>query len=289
MSKNTDNKGYRKELKVPKNIIRTAKTLEKVSPKLAAKFAGKLFRTPLKHKMPEREKHMDKNSVQKTILIPQIQKEVVVYEYGKSAKSILLVHGWSGRGTQLVKIADACLEAGYKTISFDAPAHGKAPGKSTHMADFIEVILHLNTLYSPFEFAIGHSLGSMALLNAVKKGVTLKKIVIIGSGDFVDDIGLDFTTKLQLNNTIYDKMKIQFNDLVGFDINSLSASIAAKSIQIPVLVIHDENDEDVPVTSAKNIHENLKNSDLLITKGLGHRKILGDATVIKSLLNFISK
>jgi alpha-beta hydrolase superfamily lysophospholipase len=51
-------------------------------------------------------------------------------------KKILLVHGWSGRGTQLFKIADELLKQGYSTISFDAPAHGKSPGK-TIMVDFI--------------------------------------------------------------------------------------------------------------------------------------------------------
>jgi esterase/lipase len=43
-----------------------------------------------------------------------------VYQYGQSDKKVLLVHGWSGRGTQLVKIADALLKSGYSTISFDA-------------------------------------------------------------------------------------------------------------------------------------------------------------------------
>jgi hypothetical protein len=51
--------------------------------------------------------------------IPTINKSVVVYQYG-SDKKVLLVHGWSGRGTQLVKIADALLKSGCSTISFDA-------------------------------------------------------------------------------------------------------------------------------------------------------------------------
>jgi alpha-beta hydrolase superfamily lysophospholipase len=42
-----------------------------------------------------------------------------------------------GRGTQLFKIADELLKQGYSTISFDAPAHGKSPGKTTIMVDFI--------------------------------------------------------------------------------------------------------------------------------------------------------
>jgi pimeloyl-ACP methyl ester carboxylesterase len=59
-------------------------------------------------------------------------------------------------------------------------------------------------------------------------------------------------------------------------------------IDIPVLVIHDEHDAEVPVTCAYHIHENLKNGELMITKKLGHRKILGDTDVIQKSLTFIN-
>ncbi|GAW89223.1 hypothetical protein FPS14_contig00017-0031 [Flavobacterium psychrophilum] len=42
------------------------------------------------------------------------------------------------------------------------------------MPEFIASILELEKLYGPFEFAIGHSLGGMALLNSVKQGLQLK-------------------------------------------------------------------------------------------------------------------
>jgi hypothetical protein len=45
---------------------------------------------------------MEQISTQKTLHIPTINKSVV-YQYGQSDKKVLLVHGWSGRGTQLVK------------------------------------------------------------------------------------------------------------------------------------------------------------------------------------------
>ena len=100
-------------MKIPKSILFTAKLLEVTSPKLATLFAAKLFTTPIKHKLPKREHEMDAQSSQLTMSIPAINKEIVVYKYGKSDKKILLVHGWSGRGTQLVKIADVLLKLGY--------------------------------------------------------------------------------------------------------------------------------------------------------------------------------
>ena len=274
-------------MEVPKSIILTGKILQFVSPKLTTQFAARLFITPFRHKLHKREYDMDKNSIQKTITVTAIAREIKVYEYGTGEKTILLAHGWSGRGTQLVKIADAFVKAGYRVISFDAPAHGKAPGKTTQMNDFIEAILYLEKYYGSFYAAVGHSLGGMSLLNAVKKGLSIKKLVTIGSGDIISDIVSDFVFKLQLKEMYASKVELFFEKKFQREMNSFSSSVAAKDVSIPVLIIHDEDDTEIPLDAAKNIHKNLKNSELLITKKLGHRKILGNGTVIDTTYSFI--
>ena len=285
MSKNKEIEAQ--TLKIPKLILITAKLLEVISTKLVTKFAAKLFTRPIKHKIPKREFHMDKESVQEIVYVPSINKEIVVYHYGKSEKKILLVHGWSGRGTQLVKIADELLNLGYSTISFDAPAHGKSKGNSSIMVEFIASILELEKQFGPFEFAIGHSLGGMSILNAIREKLKVRKVVIIGSGDIIQDIIDDFIKKLELNPEIGIKLREHFEKKYGVEMNYYSASNAAKEVLIPVLIIHDENDVDVNVKAAYNINENLNISELMITKNLGHRKILGNNEVIQSIVTFI--
>lgn len=280
-------KKHQQSLKIPKTILVTAKILEAMSPKLAVKFATKFFVTPIKHKLPKREIEMDANSIQEKFSIQSIGKEIVVYKYGTESKKVLLVHGWSGRGTQLVKIADEMLKMGYSTISFDAPAHGKSAGKTSNMTDFIAAVMELEEKHGPFEVAIGHSLGGMTILNAIKKGLKVKKAVVIGSGDIVKDIMDDFVEKLGMNIAISKKIMASFEKKIGETMESFSAYIAAREIQIPVLVIHDKDDEDVPVKAAHHIFENLKNGELLLTGELGHRKILGDTKVIKKIVAFL--
>ena len=276
-------------IEIPKAILFTAKFLQAVSPSLTTKFAAKLFTTPIKHKLPKRELHMERESVQKSIEVSEIQKEIVLYEYGKSNKKVLLVHGWSGRGTQLVKIADELLKMGYMTISFDAPAHGKSKGNSSIMIEFIASILEIEKQYGPFEFAIGHSLGGMSVLNAIKQNLQVKKAVIIGSGDIIQDIIDDFICKLQLRPEYGIKLRNHFEAKFGGKMDDYSAYKAAEKTEIPVLVIHDKDDDDVSVKAAYNIQKHLKQSEIMITEGLGHRKILGDETVIQKIREFISK
>lgn len=285
MTKKTSN--HTQSLKIPKIILLTSKLISFISPKLITLFAAKLFTTPIKHKIPKRELEMDRKSIQKLISIPAINKEVVVYEYGKSEKKILLVHGWSGRGTQLFKIADELLNNGYSTISFDAPAHGKSPGKTTIMVDFIATILEIEKQFGPFEAAIGHSLGGMSVLNAIKQGLTVQHAVVIGSGDIVEDIIDDFIAKLQLKASVSKHLRMHFEKKYREKMNDYSAFLAAKETSIPVLVIHDNDDPEVPVKAGKHIYEHLKNGELLLTDGLGHRKILGNPKVMERIIQFI--
>ena len=287
MTKNTTN--HTKPLKIPKIIILSSKLIAFLSTKWVTIYASKLFTTPIKHKIPKREIEMDKKSVQQIIIVPSIKRKVNVYEYGKSSKKVLLVHGWSGRGTQLCKIADEMIRLGYSTVSFDAPAHGKSPGNSTIMVDFIASVIEIDKQFGPFEIAIGHSLGGMTVMNAIKEGLQVKKAVIIGSGDIVQDITDDFIAKLGLKPEISKLLCERFENKYGGIMDDYSAYKAAETTLIPTLVIHDENDPEVPVKAGMHIHQHLKNGELMLTKRLGHRKILADHQVIEKITNFIEK
>lgn len=276
-----------KSLKIPKIIIISAKICAFISTNLVTKFAAKIFTTPIKHKVPKRELEMDAKSIQKLIYIPEIDKSVVTYTYGQSPRKVLLVHGWSGRGTQLFKIADELLANGYSTVSFDAPAHGKSKGKTTIMSEFIASILEIEKQFGPFEIAIGHSLGGMSVLNSIKDGLKVEKAIIIGSGDIVQDILDEFTFKLGLKKEISIHLRDYFENMYQVKMDDFSAYKAAQKIKTPVLVIHDKDDPEVSVKAGIHIHENLENGSLFLTEGLGHRKILGNQNVIKKNLEFI--
>ena len=276
-----------RHLKVPAIIIYFGKILQFFSIKWTTLYLSRLFTTPIKHKIPKRELQMDRNSIQSKSIVPEINKDIVVYQLGAGEKKILLAHGWSGRGTQLVKFADALVAKGYSTVSFDAPAHGKSPGNTTVMTDFIASIAEVDRKFGPFDAAVGHSLGGMSLLNAVKSGLKINRLVTIGSGDKVKDILIDFVAKLELKQEFSVHLQQHFEKKYNTKMESYSAYLAAQSITIPVLVIHDEEDNEVPVWASKNIFGNLKNGELLITNNLGHRKILGNQEVIEKTINFI--
>lgn len=288
MTKEKKDKIPVQRLLVPNYILVVGKVLTAISPFLASRFAARLFLTPFKYKLPEREKEMDENSKQTRLTVPSIDREVVVYEYGDSPRKILLAHGWSGRGTQMSVMAKALLKEGYSVVSFDAPAHGRAPGKWSMMPFFIETIHYLDKNYGPFEAAIGHSLGGMSLLKAVKNGLQLEMLIIIGTANSVTHITREFAHNMKMNEQVAKKMKKYFDKKFGEDMDNYSGAVSAKGVHIPTLVIHDEHDVDVHISSAYDIVDNLEKGELFVTEEQGHRRILGNQKVINKIVDFLS-
>ena len=113
MTKSPNDKIPVQRLLVPPYILRISRILTWISPTLASRFGARLFLTPFRYELPKREQEMDAQSRQWKVRVPDINREIVVYQYGDSPKKVLLVHGWSGRGTQMAVIAKHLLENGY--------------------------------------------------------------------------------------------------------------------------------------------------------------------------------
>ncbi|SFN40483.1 Pimeloyl-ACP methyl ester carboxylesterase [Paenimyroides ummariense] len=277
-----------KVLEVPRYIKNTSKVLQTLNKNMAAAFALKLFETPIKYKMPKREQKMYEVSHKSKLILPESGKEIVVYENKFGPKKVLLVHGWNGRGTQLVSIAKAFKELNYTIISFDAPGHGKSAKTTANMKHFIEAVFELDKKYNGFDVMIGHSLGGMSVINSLGRGLQTDKAIIIGSGNTTKAITEDFLgtigMKQKLTPTLINMFERKYNDkMTNYDVAD-----QASKVNVPVLIIHDKNDKDVPFTAAEAISKNLQNNELLITTGLGHRKILGDENVIEKIVQFVT-
>ena len=277
-----------KVLEVPRYIKNTSKVLQTLNKNMAAAFALKLFETPIKYKMPKREQKMYEVSHKSKLTLPESGKEIVIYENKFGPKKVLLVHGWNGRGTQLVSIAKAFKELNYTIISFDAPGHGKSTKTAANMKHFIEAVFELDKKYNGFDVMIGHSLGGMSVINSLGRGLQTDKAVIIGSGNTTKAITEDFLgtigMKQKLTSTLINLFERKYNDkMTNYDVAD-----QALKVNVPVLIIHDKNDKDVPFTAAEAISKNLQNNELLITTGLGHRKILGDEKVIEKIVQFVT-
>lgn len=276
-------------LQIPKAVQVVMRITYFISKRLALYLASKLFMKPISYKTPKREKGMEESAQKKTLKINSIDKEIHILSYGFSDKKVLLVHGWSGRSTQLFMIANKLLEKGFMTISFDAPAHGKSTGKTTELLEYLETIKAIHDEFGPFEAAIGHSFGAMAIVNTQAEIACFNKIVTIGSGDKTSDILQNFSTNLGLSKKFGIKLIRYFEKKWKLKVDDYATSKAAEKVKIPVLIVHDSMEGDVNVSCAINIRQNLEKGTLFVTSGLGHTKILRDKEVTNKIVDFIKQ
>ncbi|RKZ97950.1 MAG: hypothetical protein DRQ46_03505 [Gammaproteobacteria bacterium] len=258
-----------------------------ISPPLAARVVNHLWFKTCRVAEPRREQNHLETAEWKTINVEQ--NKIQLYIWGQhNEPTILLVHGWNGRAAQLGLFAQDLVEQGYRVISFDAPGHGRTSANSTNLPEISRVIQKLSHEYGPFKAGISHSFGGLCLLHAVREGIEMHKIICIASASNAERLVEVFAAILQIQPRIIDLHKKLLEQQFGEEMwKRFSMPEMVKEITIPGLIIHDEDDMDVPMKSSKLIAQEWPNSELVITAGLGHRRILRDKIVIRRVTSFI--
>lgn len=276
-------------LKIPFYIVLTVKFIRLFSERLAVKYAAFLFTIPIKFKRPDREKEYYLTSSKKKIHIPEIDKDLMVYELGESGPKVLLVHGWSGRGTQMHEIANKCYDSGMHVFSFDLPAHGESSSNTTLIPEVVKCIRHIYSELGPFNYIIGHSIGGVCIMNSLRFGDKYEKMVTISSPHVNVDMFRDFIFKIGLNEENLELLLDIFKNKVGASVESYDLIKCAEVSKTPTLLLHCEDDRDIPVDCSKESINHFKHGQLILTRGLGHRRILRNKDVVNSILKFLIK
>ena len=262
---------------------------QQLSTYLATQVALYLFFRPQRFKRPVREQEMHENALQTSCYVPEIDKVVQVFRFAGKGAKVLLLHGWSGRGTQLFAFADELRKSNAEVVTFDMPAHGQSLGNKTNIVELVACIKEVHAKYGPFDHAIAHSMGSVALLRALRDGIPMKSAAIIGSGDKIRNVFYRFSEQLQFSDKVTERMIQTVEKEFGMNLESYSSSMSLEHLKMPLLIVHDKDDKETPFNYSKDLHEIANNSELLLTTGLGHHRILRDSKTVQRIVQFINQ
>jgi pimeloyl-ACP methyl ester carboxylesterase len=281
-------KKYKIPVKVPlafRLIHKLFPYLEKFATPLANRIVAFLFFSPIRFKAPQKEKEVSEQAEKKIIISDG--KKIQTYLWGEGP-TVLMTHGWSGRGTQFRKFIKPFNDAGYQVVSFDGPAHGKSEGSNTNVTEFHDVIRQLEISNGPFAATIGHSFGGVANLYAHVRGVHTEKMIMIATPTISDDIIKESVRKLNgspargeyLKKYIYKRFGIHFEDVSVL-------KLMEEVNDTDLLAIHDVEDKDVPISHPEALLSKYPKANLIKTEGLGHLRILKSPDVVQHCLNYI--
>lgn len=260
----------------------------KLSTKAGAQLGYRILSQPPRFRTPEREKATYASARHTRIAFGA--RTLKVLEWGQGP-TVLLVHCWGGRATQLCEFVDALVSQGLRVVSFDGPAHGESDGKRTDMFEFSEALATVAQVAAPLEGVVAHSFGAaMTLLARRDLGLSAKRFVLISSFKscdwFLDAFGQFFRTSAN----VVQQMKHDFDARCGKPVKWARLSMIEVIAQLnePILLVHDRSDAEIPFSHAELLHSASNGAVLLATEGLGHRRILRDASVIQQAVLFVS-
>ncbi|WP_254705719.1 alpha/beta hydrolase [Streptomyces vilmorinianum] len=218
-------------------------------------------------------------------------KSVVTYAWGDGERPVLLVHGWSSRGSRLSAFVAALRERGYSPVTFDAPGHGASEGRATNILEYRRVIRALHAEHGDFEAVVAHSFGVLAALFALRDGVRTRRFVGIGGVARFDLLVEEFRAGLGLHERVVRRMRRHIEQTLFRgepDVwRRLNATYAPAELDAPVLLFHDETDDMVPLAHSRAAAEaHGDRARLVVTRGLGHRRILADPAVVAEAVRF---
>jgi len=257
-----------------------------VAPKLTGCAAYKLWISPPRFKTPKSEANAELSARIEYHSIGN--KSIATYQWGQAGPTVLLIHGWSGRGTQLGPFAEALVDSGFRVLSFDAPAHGKSSGKQTNIYEIAETISTLDKLYGPFKSVVTHSFGGPCLAIAMREGLKTTRVVNISPPSKTAGLVKKFTDTLTIPSNVENELIRCIEKNFGEDVwRDSSMENNVQDLDVPALVIHDVDDVDVPWHEGQSIAQAWNEVRFIKTSKLGHRRILRDPATIKATVDFI--
>lgn len=262
-----------------------------LAPDRAAAWAERLFRTPLRYPQPESEKLTlagGRPYLLRGKLASGRRVKVMTWTFGEGPL-VLLTHGWAGRGGQLQAMIAPLVASGFSVLVYDAPGHGLSAGKTASVVDFAQTVIELDRQLGPVHAIIGHSLGGSAALLATELGLSPRAVVTIGSPTAPASYADRFQEVTGLGEEIMAKVVARLEERYGVTLAELDlAQKPQLAAGVPTLVIHDRTDGDVPVGEAGRLAAALDAPEVLVTEGLGHRRVLRDRVVIDRIVGFLA-
>ena len=281
--------GRFREARSTRALRATLATLSGVAPRVAAHVGYRLLSTP-----PRVAERPWQRAIRLQARVERIRfgrGDLAVYTWGEAGRpTVLMVHGWGARATHMGRMIEPLVAAGLRVVSFDAPAHGASWRGTTDLVEFAGAVDQVARHAGPLHAVIAHSFGAaMAQLAARDWGLQTDRQVLISSFDHCNWFCDAFGFHVGLPPAVVERMKraMVTRNNGRFDWDRTSVVEMLRHSPRPTLLVHDEDDLEIPFAHSVALRDASVHATLLATRGLGHHRLLGDRSVIDRVVGFV--
>ena len=275
-----------------------------VSPRLAGRIAFTLFSSTASPE-PKGEKErkllgMSRAAMREAemLMLPVPAGMVATHRFppigAPSGKSFLVIHGWGSRIDYMQGLTRGLRETGATVVGLDLPGHGGSTGRRLTVPIAIDAIDAAWRQYGHFDAVIGHSFGGfVAAISAAapldwQARRTPDKLVLIAAPVAAEHVFSNFSGAMGFTRRVHCALDREVQRIAGQPIEFFSAGRMLESVpQLPVLVLHAEDDKEVSARAARLYAEAGPQVRLEWLNGLGHRRIVNSPATMDAIRNFL--
>jgi len=263
------------------------RALSALAPSVAARLAERWFLTPPRQRRPPAEIALIASARARPVAITGGSDRVQTWRWG-AGPTVLLVHGWGGRGAQLGALVAPLVASGFSAVAYDAPGHGASPRRLVTIPEMVAALQAVAAAHGPVSGLVAHSAGSVVATRALSEGLDADAAVFLAPAADLVDPAARFAQVLGFPRRVGEEMRRRIERRVGMPWSAFSIAALAPALRAPALVVHDRGDGEISWQHGRIVARAWAGAKLLTTDGLGHRRLLRDPEVVAAAVAFLA-
>lgn len=223
---------------------------------------------------------------------PYGQGTLQVYDWDAKAsasdalpRTVLLVHGWSSRASQLAPFVEPLRSRGFRVVAFDGPSHGESDGRRSHLPEFAFALEALAGQLGPLYGVVGHSLGTAATTLALSRSMRAERLAYVAPPEDLAGYLARLARLLGFRSGIAARTQRRLEARIGVDFEAARGRCLGPDRSEPLWVAHDLEDREVAFAEGEALFEAWAGpKQRLETQGLGHNRLLRASEVIDGVI-----
>lgn len=210
-------------------------------------------------------------------------------------RNVVLVHGWSSRAAKMAAFVEPLLDAGFNVFTWDQPAHGKSDGSTTNIGQMGQSLRNTVREIGPVYGLLTHSFGGMTAVTALGDApesaagppFKVERLIMVSPMSNLYDLFVWWTEQMGVNEKARQLMHDRITKMVYYPWIDHTIATLMPDYSLPKLVIHCQDDKEISYEDSQSLSETLSDTQLILTSGLGHRRIRKDPDVIAQSIEFL--
>lgn len=209
-------------------------------------------------------------------------------EHIVSSKTVLLVHGWGTSGLQLSSFVEPLLSHGYRVVAFDQKGHGLSTSISSSYIEFLSgTEILVKHLQSSLVAIVGHSMGASTALKISELVEHQVRVVALAPMPEIKQVLANISFKFGISDKVMGSVVEEIEAESDWSLDKASGFDFRSLAKHQVLLVHDQQDSTNPIQRSQQIQTQINGSEILITKDLGHNRLLRTESVIQKVVKFL--